>query len=87
MDALLIPGVDLATSSGKAIAATGGLSFLVLGRWLLRAQAVASVLRMAGVFCILLGVAVVTGLIDVNGTTAVDHVGTLARLWRAIMGA
>ena len=87
MSALLIPGIDMATSTGKAVAATGGLSFLLLGRWFLRAQAVASVMRMAGVFCILLGLAVVLGLVDVNGATALDHAGTLARLFRALTGA
>lgn len=46
--------------------ASGGLGLIMLGRWLLRAQIIASLFRTAGVVIILLGVGSLLGVIHVD---------------------
>lgn len=66
MTGLLGLGVDLSTFTGRLTAMGGGVGLIVMGRWLLRAQAVVSIIRMAGFFAILLGVFSVTGIIEIE---------------------
>lgn len=64
MTGLLFLGVS--ALSGKWAAASGGLTLILLGRWLLRAEVVASIVRTAGFFAILLGVLALGGVVDVD---------------------
>jgi hypothetical protein len=79
MDLALL-GFDVSTMSGRLAAASGGVSLILLGRWLLRAQVIASLIRTVGLFAILLGVLAVAGVVDVD-------VGVLESGVRALVGA
>jgi hypothetical protein len=75
MTGLLGLGVDLSTFTGRFAAMGGGVGLIVLGRWLLRAQAVVSIIRMGGFFAILLGVLALAGVVQLD----VGALGSVAR--------
>jgi hypothetical protein len=70
-------GIDASILSGRLAAASGGVTLILLGRWLLRAQVVASLVRTAGFFVILLGVLAVSGVVDVDVSALSGVVRTL----------
>lgn len=63
------------------ITAGSGLTLIILGRWLLRAEAIASLIRTLGIFVILLGVLSLTPIVnfDISGASALAD--TFARLF------
>jgi len=75
MTGLLGLGIDLSTFTGRLTAMGGGVGLIVMGRWLLRAQAVVAVIRMAGFFAILLGVLALAGVVQLD----VGALGSVAR--------
>lgn len=48
----------------RMLEASGALTLIIAGRWLLRAEAIASVIRTVGLFVILLGVLAAVGAFD-----------------------
>lgn len=48
----------------RLVEASAGLTLILAGRWLLRAEAIASVIRTLGLFAILLGVLAAVGAFD-----------------------
>lgn len=64
------------------VAAGGGISLLIVGRWLLRAQAIAAYLKMSGLIVIVLGVGSVLGVVDL--ARAAELLSQLAELVGAL---
>lgn len=83
----LLP-VDLSTLAGQAMAGTGGFALILAGRWLLRAEAIASIIKTVGFVVILIGVGDLVGVVDINlgagfdlVQSAIDFASTLG--WSA----
>jgi hypothetical protein len=57
--------------------AGGGLGAIVAGRWMMRAQVVAEYARMLGIVLVVFGLAVASGVVDVDVAQAADYVRTL----------
>lgn len=66
--------VDLSTLAGQAMAGTGGFALIIAGRWLLRAEAIASIIKTVGFVVILLGVGDIVGIVDINLSAGLDLV-------------
>jgi len=59
------------------ILAGGGLGAIVAGRWMMRAQVVAEYARMLGIVLVVFGVAVASGVVDVDIAQAANYLRTL----------
>lgn len=64
------------------VAAGGGLTLLIVGRWLLRAQKIAAYLQMAGLIVIVLGIGSVLGVVDLG--RAMELLAQLVELASAV---